>query len=189
MNVAFARNIQSVCSVQLIRTCRVIADTGIIVKAQSRLKLQGYLCACRVDPCVCDKSRIARSSAIATPNLAAGYQGILGKRIKSSTSARHNLYDKKRSIQENLNTWQLCAKKISLSAHSVLAPRLLLFHSTFSRISFDSGTDSHMLVKPSGLAGEEELDQGWLHSSGFFSSAPFQSFPRKSVHAGPGSML
>lgn len=158
-------------------------------KSTEQAQTPGPPVCCRVDPCVCDKSRIARSPAIATPNLAAGYQGILGKRIKSSTSARHNSYDKKRSIQENLNTWQLCAKKISLSAHSVLAPRLLLFHSTFSRISFDSGTDSHMLVKPSGLAGEEELDQGWLHSGGFFSSAPFQSFPRKSVHAGPGSTL
>ena len=178
-----------VCSVQLIRTCTVISDTKIIVEAQSRLKSPGPHVCCRVDPCVCDKSRIARSPAIAAPNLAAGYLGILGKCIKSSTSARHNLYKKKRSIQENLNTRQLCAKKISLSAHSVLAPRLLLFHSTFRRISFLSGTYSSMLGKPSGLAREEELDQGWLHSSGFFSSAPFQSFPRKSVHAGPGSTL
>lgn len=148
------------CSVQLICTRTVIADTGFIVEAQSRLKSPRPHVCCRVDPCVCDKSRIARSPVIVTPNLAAGYLGIPGKCIKSSTSARHNWYKKKRSIQESLTTWQLCAKKIPLSAHSVLAPRLLPYHSTFRRISYFFGTDSSMLVKPSGLAGEERLDQG-----------------------------
>lgn len=61
--------------------------------------------------------------------------------------------------------------------------------STFRRISFFPGTDSSMLVKPWGIAGEEELDQSWLYSRAFFSFALFQSFPRKWVRAGTGSVL
>lgn len=59
----------------------------------------------------------------------------------------------------------------------------------FRRISFFPSTDSSMLVKPPGLAGEEELAQGWLQSSEFCSFALFQSFPRKWVRAGTGSAL
>lgn len=52
-----------------------------------------------------------------------------------------------KSIQENLNR-QLFAKKIPLSAHSVLSPSLLLVQGTFSRISCFSGSDGSMVVKP-----------------------------------------
>lgn len=72
---------------------------------------------CRVDPGVCDKSRIARSPAIATPNLAAGYSGILGECMKSAASARHNLYKKKKGKYPGKpeHMAALCKEEITVS--------------------------------------------------------------------------
>lgn len=191
MNTAFAGSIRCACSVQLIHACAVISDTGCSVEAPNSSNLQGHMC-CRVDPGVCDKSRIARSPVIATPNLAAGCSGILGECMKSAASARHNLYKKKKR-KVSRKTW----------AHGSSVQRR--YHCQHARSWLP---DSHFFTAPSGefpfslaltgvwLAGwapwtcrGRRAGQGWLCSCGFFSSAPSQSFPRKSVHGGPGSML
>lgn len=83
----------------------------------------------------------------------------------------------------------LCKENVVVSTLSPGSQTLTISQHLQENFIFFSSTASSMLVKPSRPAGDEELDQGWLHSGGFFSSALFHSFPRRAVRAGAGSAL